>query len=227
MRYLKKYKLYKEGLNDTYFKNMLINMVLSKEELTSNREEIQQKMIDRAKHNLNNNPSEDKIKEWLEDINNVIEKFIRTDGKFTIEPGDFNYTSPERKSNTNIFKNVLRKSKYIKDIVEDMPEYYLKEVGYETIINFINKEEKTMMFKPDVSISTNRNDEEDELSYILRKHKKEEWTAIRDLLKLHLIRRLAANIPEDKILTYQEAENYISVYIEKFLYQYLVPMSKI
>ncbi len=232
MKYLKNHNSFINenlSLNFDYFKKIFLELKLDKDKIIKNRDEIIEKLIDRATLNLDNNPSDVKILDWKFTINKVIDKFIDTNGEFTPEKGEFNYIDPIQKYNEEMLHKYCIKGLKCFDEILSIPDYYVKEVGYETVIDFLKSDEETTFHDKYPKINIKRYAEEDELDYILRKDKTESnWALIKNKLIYHFCKRMMANIPDDKKFENEDdVYHFLMVYIEKFLHQYLIPMSKL
>lgn len=122
-------------------------------------------------------------------------------------------------------------------VTHEIPEYYLKEAGIETILDFLIVEDSsnfriqhgmvtpgTITFKG----TEPKRDNESEIDYILRANKiPYTWKEIKGRLVQYFIRRMQANVPRDHMFTtLEEVWNFLKVYEQKFLYNYMIPMSK-
>lgn len=232
VKYLRGYNIIKE--NKDYFKTILKKELADPNEVNSDRKAVVDRLIARAKINLDSNPSEEKVKIWTRDIESVIHRYIRNDYSFDFKPekGDFNYMDPmekeRREQNSTLIVTLLDdETSYIYKTIEEIPDYYKSQVGEDTIIDYVKSEEKTQFFQPKKKFNTQRYPNEDEIQFLQRKGNIEsDWEGISKRLIHYFLKRLIANIPVDKVYTEEEMVKFISTYVEKFLYLYLIPMSK-
>ncbi len=140
--------------------------------------------------------------------------------------------------NSEKIKSIFKDNEEIKNhIIHNIYEHYLDEVGIQTILNFL-KVEDGMNFKiqhgltepgvVDFSKPEFNNPDESEIEKIIRKNKiPYTQEQIQTRIIQYFLRRLAANIPNDKILeTKSDVINFIKGYEMAFLYDYLIPIAK-
>lgn len=227
--FINKVKNLNENLNNdsnqTYFINIINRLYpnLNKNFLIKNKSEIKNNLINRAKENLDSKPSENKLDNWSNTIDILLTNF-ENKGTFKI-----NDNTEEKNIRLHNF-SVLKKTMAVKDEIGELPDYLLNEVGFDTIINYLKSEDEIQIFKIglDFSKKIDTNAEDDEISRILNKpENKATWNEISDKLKFYYVKRLFMNIPKsEKFESEKEAEKFVKVYTQKFIYQYLIPMSK-
>ena len=133
-------------------------------------------------------------------------------------------------------KNVdkINETPELKEEFEEFTQYCLSEVGIDTIIDFLKVEDK-MNFNLSISgdsINFSKEEpqskEEDILAYIKRKTKNRyTWEQIEKRLKQYYFVKMMNEIPSDKeFQSMEEAGNFLKIYTQKFIYGYLIPMSK-
>jgi len=142
-----------------------------------------------------------------------------------------------RKINMETIQSMLGNGSELYKYVMELPQIYVDEVGLETILDFLSVEDG-MNFRIQHGITqgpvadfskgeTERMPEESEIDYILRRNKVNfTWDQIKGRLIQYFIRRLVANIPREVTLSPEGAKKFLRIYGEKFLYEYLIPMSK-
>jgi hypothetical protein len=231
---MKHVKLF-EGFNSwnhSYFVKLFNEMYgdYTQDEVLDNMKSIISSLVDRAKTNLDSKPSPEKIQSWEKDISEIIENFIRKGHNVTDEEDKRNNREEIRQKNLNLLYN----SDTVKEI-RDVADYILKEVEFDTIIDFIKVEDGMKLFKDPNFIDFSKEitplyDEDgdfDLLHYIKQNPKyKYSFDVVKNKLTNYFLRRVAANIPSDKIMNEEESLHWLKVYIQKFIYEYLIPMSK-
>lgn len=122
-------------------------------------------------------------------------------------------------------------------IIMSFPEIWLEEVGLETLLNFLEKED-SMNFRLQNGITTGnpiifksqekKRDDESEIDYILRTNKiNYTWKEIKNRLIQYFIQGIYRNVPSNKkIETKEDLINFLNTYKEAFLYGYIEVVAK-
>jgi hypothetical protein len=137
-----------------------------------------------------------------------------------------------REHNMEVFKKFLNGNNPLTTyIVNEVPGNVLDEVGAETFINYLAKEEKTTMFEPQHHVSVKlpqREEGEDELEYIIRSNKLPPKEQLFKKLVWFFMRRVVANVPRDRVLnTFEDVQKFIKTYEMAYIYNYVIPYSKV
>lgn len=215
-----------ETFGDTsYFKKIMGKPDVK--DVEANREKYVNQMIDRAKYNIDSKPSPEKVEKWKSTINDVIDQYIQHGGELP----EKSYEQMVREENIKLINSLLKVGSELDKMIKAAPRMFVEEAGMETILDYLHVEEKMMFQKPagPSAIEPERIEGEDELDYILRKAKSTlTWEQVEKKLLHQFLRRLVANINQlDYFLKdEEEAKKFVRIYIEKFLYEYLIPMSK-
>lgn len=180
------------------------------------------------------------IKTYPEEIKIMKEIYFRKMIKSLLENSiSSENLSPEQIKEHNL--DLIRKNlkMYFKYITDEIFEYYLKEVGIEPILDFLSVEDGSNFLlqaghteQPN-PVKFNQTDvnipDEDPVQRVIRQNKipytrKE----IQMRLVQYFIRRLVANVPEDKkFQNTNEITAFLKMYEQKFLYGYLMELAKV
>lgn len=144
-----------------------------------------------------------------------------------------------KKNNIEKIQNVFKTNKtVVNSILNDLYKYYQDEVGIETILRFLTKEDgmnfriQNGIHEPGITKFDREPPEdipgESEIEKIIIKNKipyKE--SEIKGRLIQYFLRRLVANIPSDKEFNSDdEVIDFLKTYETAFLYGYLIPMAE-
>ena len=122
------------------------------------------------------------------------------------------------------------------NLVKLFPKIWLDEVGIETILKFLQKED-SMNFRLQAGMASGnpkifkepdkKYETESEIDYLLRKNKINfTWEEIESRLIQYFIQGVVRNIPNDKIIkTKDQFIDFLNTYKEAFLYGYLQVMA--
>ena len=108
-------------------------------------------------------------------------------------------TSEIKKKNVEVLQPLIIPGTKMGDYIKGLTKIYFDEIGHEGLDAFL--------------ISQGHKDAKDY-----------PWERTDKELKTLFIQGIVRNIPEDVALTPETGEKWIRVYVEKFLYQYILPM---
>ncbi len=207
-------ELTKRSVKGEYFYkilNTLFGDKLNNDFIKKHRKDIEITLINRAKENLDSKPTPDKINQWKNQINEILDFYLS--GKFDIEDsGDI------KKYNTDLF-NKLSSNPKIKDYIfgaDGLIGDIYHELGYKNIAKYIEKEKNTTIgFDNNFLKSLSKH-----LQF--KSNDDEEDKRLKSYLLYFYIRRVYANIPSDKKLEHTEDSllNWLKTYTYKFIYEY-------
>jgi uncharacterized FlaG/YvyC family protein len=225
-------KIHKHNLNEhfsfdqSYFIKIINELYpnLSKEDIKNNREEIIDKVISTGKlKQRTSSPSIDELENWKKDINELLELFEKN--------GEFKTDRDYEKEKEDIIRKynmeILNDTSALKQEFIELPEYLLKEVGFDNIIKFIKTEDDISYIVVGRDF-TKFDKYDDDIQNILNKpENKASWDEISAKLRHYYGKRAYWNIPTDKKFdSPKNAENFIKTYTQKFIYEYLLPRAK-
>lgn len=233
MRYVLTFEGHRSGEMD-YFIKVIGNMFpdLDKETIDGNRQVMVGKLVDRARHNLDSKATKEKVDYWKSLINGLLDTFK--------EKGSFKTGDEERQESMEDVKqynlNLLNSSKKAKEEMKELPDYLLSQVGYATIIKFLSAEDglnfqylspRMMDLGGDVDFSKKEESDDIIKDILNRPENRASWELISDKLRHYYAKRVFANTPTDrKFSSTEDAERFLRVYTEKFIYGYVLPMTE-
>lgn len=126
-------------------------------------------------------------------------------------------------------------------IMREVPKFFLQEAGIDVVLDFLSKEDGSNIrlqwtndsgqagsklsdfSKQDTPTSDN------ELELILQANRiPYSLDEVKNRLVQYFVRRLVYNVPNDRTFSSpEEALDFVKVYEQKFLYEYLIPMTKL
>ncbi len=198
--------------------------------ILDNMVEIENRLIIRAKENLDSRPSESKISEWKSIIADVLSYTINGP-----EPEPVDYSAENLKKTLHDDKSldyIFGRNGMMRDILD--------EVGYDKTFFFVKKELDSYINTPSTSTNINlsklANDKIDTFPLMFDKHSKpieyDENDDIRDkkmknALIYIFIMRLKSNVPSDISMEDAEIYPFVKKYAYSFIYEYLIKMANL
>ena len=230
MRYVLTFESYRSGEMD-YFIKIIGNMFpdLAKDTIEENRQVMVDKLVDRARYNLDSKASTEKVEYWKSLINGLLDTFK--------EKGSFKTGDEERQQSMEDVRQYNLKlsnsSPKAKEEMKELPDYLLSQEGYDTIIKFLTAEDGMnfqYLWMKDLGgdVDFSKKEESDDIikDILNRPENKTSWELVSDKLRHYYAKRVFANVPTDiKFSSMEAAERFLRVYTEKFIYGYVLPMS--
>lgn len=232
MRYVLTFEGYRSG-DMNYFIKIMGNMFpdLDKDTIDENRQVIVDKLVDRARYNLDSKASTEKVDYWKSLINELLDTFKKK--------GNFKTDEDEKQQIIDDIRDynikLLDSSPKTKEELKELPDYLLSQVGYNTIVKFLAAEDgmsfqyiSPRMMSLGGGVDFSKKGESDDIikDILNRPENRTSWEQISHKLRHYYSKRVIANVPIDrKFSSIEEAERFLRVYTEKFIYGYVLPMS--
>jgi hypothetical protein len=222
----------RHNIKTTYFGKVLIDMYgddISSDFVKDNYDEIEEKLIARAKINLNSKPDDNKLSVWKHDIKELLDFYIED---------KFNKISDEESNtehNRYLFKEAMNTPEFKEYIYGKKGLVYdiFTEMGYENVKKYVDSEISTTYFP-----QAHNNVIEDNIRAISGKNIKSkpktpkyseleflpnddnEDKELKNDLLYFFMRRVVANIPTDVKLNKDDVLKWMKTYTYKFIFEY-------